>query len=243
MGKIICTGLGPGDPDLISVRSDRLIRSARHVAYFRKAGRAGQARRIVQGMLAADVQEYAMEYPVTTEVHFESAAYNQILASFYDDWAERLARLAKTDDVVVLCEGDPLFYGSFMHLHARLQEQTVLEIVPGITGMTGCWNATGIPMTWGDDVLIVLMGTLPEDDLQRHMTMADALVIMKTGRNLPKVRRALERANRLHDAWLVERGTMQGQRILRLAETEVSDCPYFATVLVHGHGRRPRAEE
>jgi len=116
MGKIICTGLGPGDPELISVRSDRLIRAARHVAYFRKAGRAGQARCIVEGMLAPDVTEYPMEYPVTTELPFDSPQYKQVLAVFYDAWATRLARLAATEDVIVLCEGDPLFYGSFMHL-------------------------------------------------------------------------------------------------------------------------------
>jgi precorrin-2/cobalt-factor-2 C20-methyltransferase len=243
MGKIICTGLGPGDPDLISVRSDRLIRAARHVAYFRKAGRPGQARCIVDGMLAPDVTEYPMEYPVTTELAFGSVEYKQLLACFYDDWAERLAALAATRDVVVLCEGDPLFYGSFMHLQARLDGRAEVEIVPGINGMTGCWNATGIPITWGDDVLAVLMGTLPEDDLLRHMQSADALVVMKTGRNLPKVRRALERAGRLADAWLVERGTMPGERVMRLADAEIAECPYFATVLVHGHGRRPEAEE
>jgi precorrin-2/cobalt-factor-2 C20-methyltransferase len=243
LGKITCTGLGPGDPDLISVRSDRLIRAARQVAYFRKAGRPGQARLIVAGMLAPDVTEYPMEYPVTTELPFSGADYKKLLASFYDDWAMRLADLAATSNVVVLCEGDPLFYGSFMHLHARLHGRAEVEIVPGINGMTGCWNATGIPMSWGDDVLAVLMGTLPEDDLLRHMQSADALVVMKTGRNLPKVRRALERAGRLADAWLVERGTMPGQRVARLAETEIAECPYFATILVHGQGRRPEVEE
>lgn len=239
MGKIICTGLGPGDPDLISVRSDRLIRGAAHVAYFRKAGRAGQARRIVEGMLSPQAVEYAMEYPVTTEMPFDSPDYNTALASFYDDWAGRLADLARTEDVVVLCEGDPFFYGSFMHLHTRLQGRAEVEVVPGITGMTGCWNAIGEPFTWGDDVLTVLMATLPEADLLAHMQRSDAMVVMKTGRNLPKVRRALEAAGRLQDAWLVERGTMPTQRIARLAEIDAADCPYFAIVLVHGHGRRP----
>jgi precorrin-2/cobalt-factor-2 C20-methyltransferase len=240
LGKIICTGLGPGDPGLISVRSDRLIRAARHVAYFRKAGRAGQARCIVEGMLAPDVTEYPMEYPVTTELPFDSPQYKQVLAVFYDDWATRLAQLAATEDVVVLCEGDPLFYGSFMHLQTRLQGRVEVEVIPGINGMTGCWNATGIPITWGDDVLAVLVGTLSEDALLQHMRSADALVVMKTGCNLPKIRRALERAGRLADAWLVERGTMSGQRVTRLIETDVIDCPYFATVLVHGQGRRPK---
>lgn len=239
MGKIICTGLGPGDPDLISVKSDRLIRAATHVAYFRKAGRAGQARRIVEGMLAQGVTEYAMEYPVTTELPFDSPEYNDALARFYDNWADRLALLAQTEDVIVLCEGDPLFYGSFMHLHTRLQGRATVEIVAGITGMTGCWHAIGAPFTWGDDVLSVLMATLPEADLLSHMQRSDALVIMKTGRNLPKVRRALEAAGRLDDAWLVERGTMPTQRVARLADVDPTDCPYFAIVLVHGQGRRP----
>lgn len=239
MGRIVCTGLGPGDPDLMAVRSDRLIRGAAHVAYFRKAGRRGQARRIVDGMLCEGVTEYAMEYPVTTELPFDSPEYIGALARFYDDWATRLADLSQTTDVVVLCEGDPFFYGSFMHLYTRLQGRAVVEVVPGITGMTGCWHATGVPITWGDDVMTVLMGTLPEADLLHHMKAADALVIMKTGRNLPRVRRALADAGRLGDAWLIERGTMPDQRIARLVDVDAADCPYFAIVLVHGQGRRP----
>jgi len=243
VSRIICTGLGPGDPDLLSVRADRLIRSARHVAYFRKAGRPGQARRIVEGMLAPDVVELAMEYPVTTELPFDGPEYGALLARFYDDWADRLADIARDGEVVVLCEGDPFFYGSFMHLHSRLAGRVPVEVVPGIPGMTGCWHASGLPITWGDDVLSVLMGTLPEAELVAHMRRADALVVMKTGRNLPKVRRALAEAGRLDDAWLVERGTMPGERVERLADTMGDDCPYFAIVLVHGQGRRPVSGE
>lgn len=239
MGKIICTGLGPGNPDLMSVRSDRIIRAAGHVAFFRKKGRQGQARRIVEGMLAADAVEYAMEYPVTTELPFDSAEYIDALARFYDDWADRLVAVAAGSDVVVLCEGDPFFYGSFMHLYTRFQGRVEVEVIPGITGMTGCWTATGTPITWGDDVLTVLMGTLPEADMVDHMRAADALVVMKTGRNLPKVRAALQAAGRLQDAWLVERGTMPDQRLARLVDVDASDVPYFAIVLVHGQGRRP----
>lgn len=242
MGRIICAGLGPGDPDLISVRSDRVIRAARHIAYFRKAGRRGQARQIVEGMLAPDAVEHAMEYPVTTEIPFESPQYNCILSAFYDDWTLRLEALVKAGaEVVVLCEGDPFFYGSFMHLYVRLRDRVPVEVIPGIPGMVGCWNASGEPVTWGDDVLTVLMATLPEEELVSHMRQADALAIMKTGRNLPRVRRALEAAGRLGDAWLVERGTMPGQRLARLVDVETGDCPYFAIVLVHGRGRRPLA--
>ncbi|MDG1280062.1 MAG: precorrin-2 C(20)-methyltransferase [Pseudorhodobacter sp.] len=241
MARLICAGLGPGDPDLISVKSDRVIRAARQIAYFRKEGRKGQARQIVEGMLSPDATEFAMEYPVTTELPFDSPEYIDLLARFYDDWAERLAALP--GEVVVLCEGDPFFYGSFMHLYTRLLGRVEIDVIPGITGMTGCWNATGQPITWGDDVLSVLMATLPEADLLHHIKAADALVIMKTGRNLPKVRRALQDAGRLDQAWLVERGTMPGQRVVPLAEVDGADCPYFAIVLVHGHGRRPEVAQ
>lgn len=243
MGKVICVGLGPGDPDLMSVRAHRLIGAARHVAYFRKAGRTGQARQIVEGLIGHHATEHAMEYPVTTEIPFDSPDYIRLLASFYDDWASRLVALAQSRDVVVLCEGDPFFYGSFMHLYVRLRERLEIEVIPGITGMTGCWTATGEPMTWGDDVMSVLMGSMSEDQLVTHMQGADALVVMKTGRNLPKIKRALARSGRLSQAWLVERGTMTDQRIARLIETEDNDCPYFAIVLVHGHGRRPERFE
>jgi precorrin-2/cobalt-factor-2 C20-methyltransferase len=243
MGRIICAGLGPGDPDLLSVKADRAVRGARQLAYFRKAGRPGQARRIVEGLLAPDVVEHAMEYPVTTELPSDGAAYQSLLARFYDDWAERLMTLAERDDVVVLCEGDPFFYGSFMHLHIRLQGRVEIEIIPGIPGMAGCWTATGISITWADDVMTVLPGTLGEDELVRHMTAADALVIMKTGRNLARVRRALRRAGRLERAWLVIQGAMPGERVARLAEVGDDDCPYFATVIVHGEERRPEPQK
>ena len=239
-GTIFGLGLGPGEPDLMSVRADRLLRQARHVAYFRKAGKPGQARQIVAGMLAADVIEFPMEYPVTTEIPLDDPAYNDALGPFYADCARHLRALSDQGcDVVVLCEGDPFFYGSFMHLYTRLRETNPVQVVPAITGMSGAWTATGQPITWGDDVLTVLMGTLPEAELARHMADTDALVVMKIGRNIDKVRRALETAGRMDRAWLVEYATMPGQKVMRLAEVEGRVTPYFSIVLVHGQGRRP----
>ncbi len=238
MGKVICAGLGPGDPDLMSVRSDRLVRSATHIAYFRKKGYEGQARRIVDGMIRPDAIEYPMDYPVTTEIAVTDPDYNRQLAAFYDGWAEKLALLAGTETVLVLCEGDPFFYGSFMHLYTRLMGRVPVEVIPGITGMSGCWTATGAPITWGDDVLTVLTATLSEEALAARARDTDALVVMKIGRNLGKLRRALATAGRLQDAWLVERGTMPDQRVHRLTEAP-DKVPYFSICVVHGQGRRP----
>jgi precorrin-2/cobalt-factor-2 C20-methyltransferase len=239
-GTIFGLGLGPGEPDLMSLRADRLLRQARHVAYFRKAGKPGQARQIVAGMLAEDVVEFPMEYPVTTEIPLDDPAYNDALGPFYADCARHLREVSDQGcDVIVLCEGDPFFYGSFMHLYTRLRDTHPVQVVPAITGMSGAWTATGQPITWGDDVLTVLMGTLPEAELARHMIAADALVVMKIGRNIDKVRRALETAGRMDRAWLVEYATMRDQRVMRLAEVEGRVTPYFSIVLVHGQGRRP----
>mgnify|MGYP006303903705 CR=1 FL=1 len=238
-GTVHGVGLGPGDPELMSVRADRLVRGAAHVAFFRKAGRPGQARSLVDGMLAAGATEHPMEYPVTTEIPVTDPRYNATLSAFYAACTDRLAALAEGGaDVVVLCEGDPFFYGSFMHLHSRLSGRVPVAVVPGITGMSGAWTATGLPVTWGDDVLCVLMGTLPEEVLAARAREADALVVMKLGRTLPKVRRALAAAERLEAAWLVERATMPGERVARLAEAG-DDAPYFSIVVVHGQGRRP----
>lgn len=239
-GTVYGVGLGPGDPDLMSVRADRIVRRARHVAYFRKPGRPGNARTIVEGLLAEGVTEWAMEYPVTTEIAVEDPAYNEALAGFYAEWTDRLVALALAgEEIAVLCEGDPFFYGSFMHLYSRLQGRVTVEVVPAITGMSGCWTASGQPITYGDDVLTVLPATLKEADLIDRMVGIDALVVMKLGRNLPKVRRALAVAGLLDRAVYVERGTMQAQKVVRLVDKADDVAPYFSMILVHGQGRRP----
>lgn len=239
-GTIHGVGVGPGAPDLMTVRADRLVRAARHLAFFRKAGRHGHARRLVEGIAPADAHEIAMEYPVTTEISFADPRYNALLADFYADCATELRRLAASgEDVVVLCEGDPFFYGSFMHLYVRLKDHVPVQTTPAVTSMSAAWTATGLPMTWGDDVLTVLPGTLPEAELARRMTDADALVVMKVGRNLAKIRRALASAGRADAAWYIEYASMPEERARPLADATEVVAPYFSIVLVHGQGRRP----
>ncbi|MGR3565511.1 MAG: precorrin-2 C(20)-methyltransferase [Heliomarina sp.] len=239
-GTVYGLGLGPGDPDLLSVRADRLLRQARHVAFFRKAGRKGQARQIVESMIPADAVEIPMEYPVTTEIPLSDPRYNEILSAFYAEQAEKLSALvADGHDIVVLCEGDPFFYGSFMHLHSRLKDIANVEVVPAITGMSAAWTATDMPITWGDDVLTILMGTLPEEELRRHMQDTDALVIMKIGTNIAKIRRALDAVGLTEKAWMVQYAAMPRQTVTPLVEADCEKAPYFSIIVVHGQGRRP----
>ncbi|MEM9425467.1 MAG: precorrin-2 C(20)-methyltransferase [Pseudomonadota bacterium] len=233
-------GLGPGDPDLMTVKAHRLLTGARHVAFFRKAGRKGQARTLAEGLIPEYAVEHPMEYPITTEVPLTDPRYNEVLSAFYSDCVARLeGLLADGEDVVVLCEGDPFFYGSFMHLYTRLPE-TQVEVVPAVTGMSAAWTATGQPVTWGDDVMSVLMGTLDQDTLARHMQAADAVVVMKIGRNLPKIRAALRQAGREGGAWFVEYASMPDQTVQKLSDVPKDyTAPYFSIIVVHGQGRRP----
>ncbi len=240
MGTIYGLGLGPGDPDLMTVRADRLLRQARHVAFFRKAGRKGQAREIAKALIPEGAVEFPMEYPVTTEIPFTDPEYNRQLAAFYESCTAHLRDLAVSgEDVVVLCEGDPFFYGSFMHLYTRLSGDVPVKVVPAVTGMSAAWTATGAPITWGDDILTVLMATLPEDTLVERIADSDAVIVMKIRRNIDKVRRALEQAGRLEEAWLVEFASMTGQTVQRLSDAAEKVTPYFSIIVVHGHGRRP----
>jgi precorrin-2/cobalt-factor-2 C20-methyltransferase len=218
----------------------RALGEADVIAFFAKAGHASHSRTIAARHLRAGVTELPLCYPMTTEQPKCSDAYRDAMCAFYDSAADTIAAHLQNGDVVaVICEGDPLFYGSYMHLHARLAPRFATEIVAGITGMSGCWSAAGMPIAQGDDVFTVLPATLPESELARRLGDADAAVVMKVGRHLPKLRRALATSGRLPRAIYVERGTMADAKMIPLAAKTDDDAPYFAVVLIPGWEQRP----
>lgn len=239
-GTLHGVGVGPGDPELVTVKAARLIGSAPVLAYFAKKGRRGHARTIVDTYVRPGTEELPLYYPLTTEMSFADPLYVREVGGFYAEAAEALAtHLAAGRDVVLIAEGDPLFYGSFMHLYIRLKDRFPVRITPGVTGFSGCASAAGLPMTWGDDVLAVLPGTLGEDDLAERLAGADAAVIMKLGTNFPKVRRAIARAGLAQRAIYIERGSMEGEVVLPLNDKTDDASPYFSLILIGGEGRRP----
>ena len=240
MGKIYGVGVGPGAVDLLSVRADRLVREATYIAFFRKAGRAGHARQIASTLLSKDVIELAMEYPITTEIPLSDQRYSEVLSEFYKKYSNKIISLSQPGkDLVILCEGDPFFYGSFMHIYSRVKDKCPVEVVPAITGMSAAWTATDIPITWGDDILTVLMGTLDKTTLENQLQNTNAAIIMKIGRNLPKIKKALERTGRFYDAFIVEYAAMDKQTVQRLSDYNTENAPYFSIIILHGQGRRP----
>nr|WP_210333649.1 precorrin-2 C(20)-methyltransferase [Rhizobium sp. ARZ01] len=240
MGRLYGVGTGPGDPELLTLKAVRALGEADVLAFFAKAGRSGNGRKIVEGLLKPDMVELPLYYPVTTEIDKEHDDYKRQITAFYDASAAAVAaHLAAGRTVAILSEGDPMFYGSYMHLHVRLADRFPTEVIPGITAMSGCWSLSGLPIVQGDDVLSVLPGTMVEEELSRRLGDTQAAVIMKVGRNLPKIRRALSSAGRLAEAIYVERGTMAESKSIRLSEKLDDTAPYFSLVLVPGWSGRP----
>jgi precorrin-2/cobalt-factor-2 C20-methyltransferase len=234
-GTLFTLGMGPGDPELLTLKAARILGQAPVVAYFAKAGQRGHARGIAEGRIRPNAEELRFDYPVTVEIPHGDGRYIDAMAGCYAAAAAAIAlRLESGLDVALLCEGDPFFYGSSMYLFDRLRDRFPMEIVPGVLGMSGCWAEAQTPMTHGDDVLAVVPGTMPEAALHQALLGADAAVIMKLGRNLAKVRAVLTALGRAERALYVERGTMAGSRVLPLAGIADGAAPYFSLILVPG---------
>jgi precorrin-2/cobalt-factor-2 C20-methyltransferase len=219
----------------MTLKAVRALQDADVIAYFAKGGRRSNARTIAAGHLRPGVEELPLYYPVTIEIPKNAPDYRTAMAAFYAAAAAAIAaRLDQGCTVAALCEGDPLFYGSYMHLHHRLAGHYPSEVIAGVSGMAGCWCAAQLPIAQGDDVFAVLPATLDEQVLRARLRGLDAATIIKVGRHLGKVRRALAAAGMLQRAVYVERGSMPSGIVRRLADMTDDPAPYFALVLVPG---------
>ncbi|MFD0520858.1 precorrin-2 C(20)-methyltransferase [Paractinoplanes durhamensis] len=232
-GKLYGVGVGPGDPELITVKAVRLIESAGVVAYHAARHGRSNARAIAAAHLHDGQIEEALIYPVTTETTDHPGGYQGAIDDFYAESAARLAaHLDAGRDVVVLAEGDPFFYGSYMHMHKRLADRYETLVVPGVTSVSAASAALGRPLMERDEVLTILPGTLPAAELAAHLATTESAAIMKLGRTFPNVRAALEKSGRLADAWYVERASTTSERTAPLAEVDPETVPYFSLALL-----------
>lgn len=238
-GHLWGVGVGPGDPELITLKAARLIAGADVVAYHSGPTGDSIARRIAADLIPAGAIEEQLRYPVTTGASDHPLGYYGQMADFYDACAERLAaHLAVGRNVVVLAEGDPLFYGSYMYLHDRLADRFACEVVPGIPALVAATAAVGTGLARHEDVLTVLPGTLPVPELARRLADTQAAVIMKLGRTFPGVVEALRQAGMLERAWYVERASGAEQRVLRVTDVDPASVPYMSMILVPGPDTR-----
>ncbi|SIQ10868.1 precorrin-2 C(20)-methyltransferase [Aquipseudomonas alcaligenes] len=239
-GRLLGLGVGPGDPELITLKALRLLQSAPVVGYFvakakANKGQGGNAFGIIEQHLAEAQRRLPLVYPVTTEKLEPPLTYEDVIADFYDTCAVQIAaELDAGRDVAVICEGDPFFYGSYMYLHDRLAERYEAEVVPGVCSMLGCASVLGTPLVYRNQSLSVLSGVLPEEELEQRLRSAEAAVVMKLGRNFDKVRRVLQRLGLAERAHYVERATMHNQQIVPLDQVDPLASPYFSMILVPG---------
>ncbi len=228
-GKLYGVGLGPGDPNLMTLRAVRAIGEADVVAYHSARHGRSIARSIAAEHLRPDHIEEALVYPVTTETTDHPGGYRGALEEFYEKAAARLAaHLDAGRTVAVLAEGDPMFYGSYMHMHKRLADRYATEVIPGVTSVSAAAARLGTPLVEGEEILTILPGTLPEEELTARLASTDTAVVMKLGRTFPAVRGAFEASGRLAEARYVERATMAGERTGELADIDPASVPYFS---------------
>jgi len=234
LGRLFGIGVGPGDPDLISVKAARLIADTSTVAYFAARNRPSIARGVVERLLTDKHREIRIEYPLTVErIAPDDPAYEQLLLGCYDDAAERIAeKLKQGHDVAVLCEGDPFFYGSYMYVHSRLADRFETTVIPGIPSLVSGAAAISQPLACGNEVLSVLSGVLSAPKLTNALLACDAAVIIKLGRNLAKVQQAVAAADLLERAFYIERASSESQVCCPLAHADSSRAPYFSMVVI-----------
>jgi len=229
-GRLYGLGVGPGDPELITVKALRLLRAAPVIAYPGPETGDSLARAIVADLLSGAQSEIAIRMPMVAERFPAQEIYGRA--------AEEIGgHLTAGRDVAVLCEGDPFFYGSFMYLFARLAEQFPVEVVPGVSSLTACAAVLGAPLASRNDVLNIIPAPLDAAALAVRLGAGDAAAIIKIGRHFEKVYKVLGDLGLLAQASYVERATMDTQRILPLDSVDPGDVPYFSMILVHKKGR------
>lgn len=223
-GKLYGVGLGPGDPDLMTLRAHRLIAGATVVAYPALAGGDSFARAIAADVIPAGAREIVMDVPMTVDRAPAQAAYDK-------GAAEIAAALEAGEDVICLCEGDPFFYGSFMYLFARLSERFEVEVVPGVTSITTCAARAGVPLAARNERLTVLPGPLPEAELRSRIEGAESVAIMKVGRHLAKIRSVIASLGLTEKAMYIERASLPEEVVCPLSEAP-EKAPYFSMILL-----------
>lgn len=235
LGKLYGVGVGPGDPELITLKGLKAIKAADIIVYHQAAGKKSNALSIAECWLEDRQIHLPLIYPVTTETLADGEDYETLLGHFYNEITANIAQhLDSGKTITVLAEGDPLFYSSFMYIYDRLADIYETQIIPGITSISGAASALGVPLCYRNQSFSVLSGVLSKEALKARLSSGDAFAIMKLGRNLDKVRDALDETGLHSHALYIERATMATERTMPLSEVSSEHSPYFSLILVPG---------
>ncbi|MEM1171956.1 MAG: precorrin-2 C(20)-methyltransferase [Cyanobacteria bacterium P01_H01_bin.35] len=224
LGKLYGLGIGPGDPELLTLKAHRILTTVPIIAYPTSENGKSLARAIAAEFIHSDQIEIPMSLPFS---------FKESSQPYYDKAAEQIGEYLKVgQDVAVLCEGEPMLYGSFMYIFQRLSGQFPTEVVPGISSTLASAAMLGVPLTYRNDVLSIIPATLDEVKLRDRLTVADAAIIIKLGRHFAKVRKILDESGLLHRAFYIERATQTEQKIIPITEVEPTEVPYWSLILI-----------
>ncbi|MEB3343594.1 precorrin-2 C(20)-methyltransferase [Okeania sp.] len=224
LGKLYGLGIGPGDPELLTLKAHRILTTVPIIAYPASENGKSLARAIAAEFIRSDQIEIPIHLPFNV---------NESSAPYYDQAAEQIGEHLKTgQDVAVLCEGEPMLYGSFMYIFQRLSGQFPTEVVPGISSTLASAAMLGVPLTYRHDVLSIIPATLDEIKLRDRLIVADAAVIIKLGRHFAKVRKILDELGLLERSLYIERATQTEQKIIDITEVEAKEVPYWSLILI-----------
>lgn len=241
LGHLYGVGIGPGDPELMTIKAHRVIRACPVIAHFAARRRQGNALSIIEDVVTARQIVLRLEYPVTTEA-IEPADYERQIGDFYDRSADDIAaHLDHGHDVAVVCEGDPFFYGSYMYIHRRLARRYPTTVIPGVTSVSAATAAAGVPLVSMNETLTVLPGVMQPAQLKEALANVEAAVVMKVGRHLADIRDAADAVGLAEQAVYVERASCAAERVVPLTDTAEIEAPYFSLVLIPGTGLDARS--
>ena len=232
-GQLYVIGVGPGDPELVTVKAVKYIEKADIIAFPTAKGASGNAKSTIEPYITKDHQLMSLTYPVTAGPVADSETYLPLMKNFYDSTAQEMkAELLKGKNIAIICAGDPFIFGSYMYWHARLADEFETTVIPGISSILAAPVELGKPLCHREDVVSIIPATLSEDELVENLTNSTSAVIMKLGRTFPKVVNALKKAGLETKAYYVERATMQNQRILPILEVDPTKVAYFSVVVI-----------
>lgn len=232
-GQLYGIGVGPGDPELVTVKAVKYIEKADIIAFPTAKGASGNAKRTIEPYITQSHQLMSLTYPVTAGPVADSETYLPLMKNFYDSTAQEMkAELLKGKNIAIICAGDPFIFGSYMYWHARLVDEFETTVIPGISSILAAPVELGKPLCHREDVVSIIPATLSEDELVENLTKSTSAVIMKLGRTFPKVISALKKAGLENKAYYVERATMQNQRILPVLEVDPTNVAYFSVVVI-----------
>ena len=231
MAKVYAVGVGPGDPELLTRKAERIIRESRVIcAPTGNPDAASYALHIIEPFLDRDRQE------VVSQV-FPMRRDQTGLDEFWERAADQVAAHVRADrDVAFITIGDPGLYSTFLYLYRIFRERypdIEIEIVPGVSSINAAAAAAGVPLGMGAERIAILPATYEAEELRRTISEFDTVILMKVHRVFDQVYEILKESGMERSAVFVRRvGSRRQEVVTDLASLVGKELDYLSMLIV-----------